>query len=113
MSVDSVTLLQQVVDHMTTGEVAGYASKIKELALGSIADKKSYEKLIGSKYFPFLKQYMIDNNRVKELVNYLVNRSCLNEAISVVTDYLKHEGRPIKSNISLDYLKEFLDDQTE
>lgn len=113
LSVDSVTLLQQVVDHMTTGEVAGYASKIKELALGSIADKKSYEKLIGSKYFPFLKQYMIDNNRVKELVNYLVNRSCLNEAISVVTDYLKHEGRPIKSNISLDYLKEFLDDQTE
>ncbi|XP_078277801.1 kinetochore-associated protein 1 isoform X2 [Rhinoraja longicauda] len=113
LSVDSVTLLQQVVDHMTTGEVAGYASKIKELALGSIADKKHYERLIGSKYFPFLTQYMIDNNRVQELVKYLVNRSCLNEALSVVTDYLKHEGKPIKSNISLDYLKEFLDDQTE
>ncbi|XP_051888411.1 kinetochore-associated protein 1 isoform X2 [Pristis pectinata] len=111
LSVDSVTILQQVVDHMTTGEVAGYASKIKELALGSIADKKQFEMLVGSKFFPFLKQYMIDNNRVKELVNYLVNRSCLDEAISMVTDYLKHEGRPIKSDISLDFLKEFLDDQ--
>ncbi|XP_059844206.1 kinetochore-associated protein 1 [Hypanus sabinus] len=111
LSADSMSLLQQVVDHMTTGEVAGYASKIKELVLGSIADKKQYEMLIGSKFFPFLKQYMIEHNRLKELVNYLVNRSCLDEAISVVTDYLKQEGRPIKSVISLDFLKEFLDDQ--
>ncbi|XP_069789332.1 kinetochore-associated protein 1 [Narcine bancroftii] len=111
LSVDSVTLLEQVADQMTTGEVAGYASKIKDLALGNIADKKQYEMLIGSKFFPSLKQYMIDNKRVKELVNYLVNRSCLDEAISVVTVYLNYEGRPIKSDISPDFLKEFLGDQ--
>uniref|UniRef100_UPI00398F8311 kinetochore-associated protein 1 isoform X2 n=1 Tax=Pristiophorus japonicus TaxID=55135 RepID=UPI00398F8311 len=100
LSVDSVTLLQQVTDHMTTGEVAGYAFELKELVLGSIADKKQYEKIIGTKFFPLLKQHMIDNKRVKELVNYLANRSCLDDAISVVTEYLRHEGRPIKSNIS-------------
>ncbi|XP_067861865.1 kinetochore-associated protein 1 [Heptranchias perlo] len=112
LSVDSVTLLHQVIDHMTTGEVAGYASKIKELALGSIADKKQYEKLIGTKFFPFLKQHMIDNKRVKELVNYLVHKSCLNDAVSVVIEYLRHEGRPIESNISpVAILKEFLDEQ--
>ncbi|XP_072351643.1 kinetochore-associated protein 1 [Scyliorhinus torazame] len=109
LSVDPVILLQQVIDHMTTGEVAGYACKIKELALDSIADKKQYEKLIGTKFFPFLKQHMIDNKRVEELANYLVDRSCLDDAISVVTEYLTHEGRPIKSNISpAEILKEFL-----
>ncbi|XP_041058983.1 kinetochore-associated protein 1 [Carcharodon carcharias] len=109
LSVDPVTLLQQVIDHMTTGEVAGYAFKIKELALDSIADKKQYEKLIGTKFFPFLKQHMIDNKRVEELAAYLVERSCLDDALSVVTEYLTHEGRPIKSNISpAEILKEFL-----
>ncbi|XP_067911152.1 kinetochore-associated protein 1 isoform X2 [Heterodontus francisci] len=111
-SIDPVILLQQVIDHMTTGEVAGYAFKIKELALGNIADKKQYEKLIGTKFFPFLKQHMIDNQQVKELANYLVDRNCLDDAISVVTEYLRHEGRSIKSNISpAEILKEFLQEQ--
>ncbi|XP_072443517.1 kinetochore-associated protein 1 [Chiloscyllium punctatum] len=112
LSVDPVTLLQQVIDHMTTGEVAGYASKIKDLALERIADKKQYEKLIGTKLFPLLKQHMIDNKQVEELAHYLIDRSCLDDTISVVTEYLRYEGRPIKPNLSpAEIIKEFLQEQ--
>ncbi|XP_064424237.1 kinetochore-associated protein 1 [Latimeria chalumnae] len=103
------TVLQQVVDHMTTGEVAGFASQIKKLLLDYLIKAKQYEKLMKTKHASLLKQHVLKTNVVKLLVDDLVNRSCLDEAAVLVTEHLQHHGKPIKPNLSpLDVLKEFL-----
>ncbi|XP_034780996.2 kinetochore-associated protein 1-like [Acipenser ruthenus] len=107
-----VTVLQQVETHMSTGEVAGFSAQIKELVLDFINSNKLYEKLIKTKLLPLLRQHVIKSNQVKGLVDYLVNKSCLDDAASLVSEYLRHKGKPLPANISTpDILKEFAGDE--
>uniref|UniRef100_A0A8C5LVC3 Kinetochore associated 1 n=1 Tax=Leptobrachium leishanense TaxID=445787 RepID=A0A8C5LVC3_9ANUR len=100
------TVLQQVTDFMSTGEVAGFASQIRDLVLENVLEKKQFEKLVKTKYFNLLKVQVIKTKRVEELTDYLVNTNCLGEAADVVRDYLKHNGKPCPRNAnSLDIVK--------
>ncbi|NXJ60489.1 KNTC1 protein, partial [Rostratula benghalensis] len=69
------TVLQQVDEHMNTGEVLTFASQIRSLVLDSIINEKLYEKLLKTKYFPLLKQQLMNTHQIKELVNYFVKRN--------------------------------------
>uniref|UniRef100_A0A8C4YT50 Kinetochore associated 1 n=1 Tax=Gopherus evgoodei TaxID=1825980 RepID=A0A8C4YT50_9SAUR len=69
------TVLQQVDEHMNTGEVAGFASQIRCLILDNIINEKQYERFFKTKYFPLLKLQVMNTHRVKELVDYLANKS--------------------------------------
>ncbi|XP_030075113.1 kinetochore-associated protein 1 [Microcaecilia unicolor] len=108
-SCSAETVLQQVTDHMNTGEVAGFASQIKDLILDSIFSKKQFEKFMTTKYFILLKQHAISTSQVKDLVDYLVNKSCLDDAARIIGDYQKHCGKPVQHSSSpADILKAFL-----
>ncbi|XP_029427318.1 kinetochore-associated protein 1 [Rhinatrema bivittatum] len=111
-SCDAETVLQQVIDHMETGEVAGFASQIKDLILDNIFSKKQFEKFMTTKYSTLLKLHAINANQVKDLVEYFVSKNCLDEAAVVIADYQKHCGKPIQySSSTADILKTFLNGQ--
>uniref|UniRef100_A0A8C4YRG4 Kinetochore associated 1 n=1 Tax=Gopherus evgoodei TaxID=1825980 RepID=A0A8C4YRG4_9SAUR len=57
------TVLQQVDEHMNTGEVAGFASQIRCLILDNIINEKQYERFFKTKYFPLLKLQVMNTHR--------------------------------------------------
>uniref|UniRef100_A0A669P7S2 Kinetochore associated 1 n=1 Tax=Phasianus colchicus TaxID=9054 RepID=A0A669P7S2_PHACC len=63
------TVLQQIDEHMNTGEVVAFASQIRSLILDNIINEKLYEKFLKTKYFPLVKQQLMSTHRMKELVN--------------------------------------------
>uniref|UniRef100_A0A674JS58 Kinetochore associated 1 n=1 Tax=Terrapene triunguis TaxID=2587831 RepID=A0A674JS58_9SAUR len=65
------TVLQQVDEHMDTGEVAGFASQIRCLILDNIINEKQYERFLKTKYFPLLKLQVMNTHRVKELDSWI------------------------------------------
>uniref|UniRef100_A0A8C0H4L5 Kinetochore associated 1 n=1 Tax=Chelonoidis abingdonii TaxID=106734 RepID=A0A8C0H4L5_CHEAB len=99
-------VLQQVDEHMNTGEVAGFASQIRCLILDNIINEKQYEQFFKTKYFPLLKLQVMNTHRVKELVDYLANKSCMDDAAALIVEYQKQCGNPILADkSSCDILK--------
>ncbi|XP_053328174.1 kinetochore-associated protein 1 [Spea bombifrons] len=108
-SCKSETVLQQVTEYMSTGEVAGFASQIKDLILDNIVERKQFEKIVKTKHFNLLKLHLFRSNRVRELADYFVHRNCLDDAAEIVTEYLKSCGKPFPRNsTSLDIVQAFL-----
>ncbi|NXN15800.1 KNTC1 protein, partial [Indicator maculatus] len=69
------TVLQQIDEHMNTGEVVAFASQIRSLVLDSIINEKLYEKFLKTKYFPLVKQQLIKTHRTEELVEYFAKKN--------------------------------------
>ncbi|NWW51167.1 KNTC1 protein, partial [Pedionomus torquatus] len=69
------TVLQQIDEHVNTGEVVAFASQIRSLVLDSVINEKLYGKLLKTKYFPLLKQQLLNTHRIKELVNYFAKNN--------------------------------------
>ncbi|NXY21125.1 KNTC1 protein, partial [Atrichornis clamosus] len=69
------TVLQQIDEHMDTGEVVAFASQIRTLVLDSIINEKLYEKFLKTKYYPLLKQQLMNTHRIKELVDYFAKKN--------------------------------------
>ncbi|NXU13778.1 KNTC1 protein, partial [Pardalotus punctatus] len=69
------TVLQQIDEHMDTGELVAFASQISSLVLDSIINNKLYEQFLKTKYYPLLKQHLINTHRVKELVDYFAKNN--------------------------------------
>uniref|UniRef100_A0A8C3SG35 Kinetochore associated 1 n=1 Tax=Chelydra serpentina TaxID=8475 RepID=A0A8C3SG35_CHESE len=108
-SCNAETVLQQVDEHMNTGEVAGFASQIRCLILDNIINEKQYERFLKTKYFPLLKLQVMNTHRVKELVDYLANKNCMDDAAALIVEYQKRCGNPIPADrSSCDILKMFL-----
>ncbi|XP_037734530.1 kinetochore-associated protein 1 isoform X3 [Chelonia mydas] len=103
------TVLQQVDEHMNTGEVASFASQIRCLILDNIINEKQYERFLKTKYFLLLKLQVMNTHRVKELVDYLATKSCMDDAAALIIEYQKRCGNPILADrSSCDILKMFL-----
>ncbi|XP_068100250.1 kinetochore-associated protein 1 [Hyperolius riggenbachi] len=106
------TVLLQAEDCMNTGEVAGIASQIKDFILNSITEKKQLEKFVKTKCYNVLKMHAITSSRVKELVDYLLTKNCLDDAAELVVEFLKRRGKPFPRDVtSLDIVKNFLNDK--
>ncbi|NWR45672.1 KNTC1 protein, partial [Regulus satrapa] len=69
------TVLQQLDEHMDTGELVAFASQISSLVLDSIINEKLYEQFWKTKYYPLLKQHLINTHRIKELVDYFAKNN--------------------------------------
>lgn len=111
-SCNAETVLQQVADHLSTGEVAGFASEIQDLILEHIMNKKLFEQFVKTKHLCLLKQRVIATNRVKELVDYFVSNNCLDDAVALIADYQKQRGKAVPRDASsIDILKAFLSQQ--
>ncbi|KAF4011769.1 hypothetical protein G4228_004085 [Cervus hanglu yarkandensis] len=94
-SCDPQIILQQLEEHMNTGQLAAFSHQIRSLVLKNIIDKKEFGILAKTKYFPVLKSHMINTNNITELVNYLADELSLNDASVFITEYYKHCGKPI------------------
>uniref|UniRef100_A0A8B9QE87 Kinetochore associated 1 n=1 Tax=Apteryx owenii TaxID=8824 RepID=A0A8B9QE87_APTOW len=88
------TVLQQIDEHMNTGEVVGFASQIRALILDSIINEKLYEKFLKTKYFSLLKQQLMNTHRIKELVDYFASKNCIDDATALIQEYQKKCGNP-------------------
>uniref|UniRef100_A0A8C8H4A5 Huntingtin-interacting protein 1-related protein n=1 Tax=Oncorhynchus tshawytscha TaxID=74940 RepID=A0A8C8H4A5_ONCTS len=91
-----ITILEQLDEHMNTGELAGVPSQIRDTVLMFICQNRQYQKLWKTKHFNLLKQHIVssgDSNQVKNLVDYLISHSCEEDANSLAHEYLKHRER--------------------
>uniref|UniRef100_A0A673YPM6 Kinetochore associated 1 n=1 Tax=Salmo trutta TaxID=8032 RepID=A0A673YPM6_SALTR len=73
-----ITILEQLDEHMNTGELAGVPSQIRDTVLTFICQNGQYQKLWKTKHFNLLKQHIVssgDSNQVKNLVDYLISHS--------------------------------------
>ncbi|NXA03966.1 KNTC1 protein, partial [Sapayoa aenigma] len=72
---DIETVLQQIDEHMGTGEIVAFASQIRSLVLDRIISEKLYEKFLKTKYYPLLKQHLTNTHQIKELVDYFAQKN--------------------------------------
>ncbi|CAO2629625.1 Kinetochore-associated protein 1 [Lemmus lemmus] len=108
-SCDAQIILQQLEEHMNTGQLAGFSNQIRSLILNHVINKKEFGILAKTKYFQLLKWHMINTNNITELVNFLANDSSLDEASALITEYSKHCGKLIPPNAApCEILKIFL-----
>uniref|UniRef100_A0A671UHX6 Kinetochore associated 1 n=1 Tax=Sparus aurata TaxID=8175 RepID=A0A671UHX6_SPAAU len=73
-----VAVLEQVDDLMSTGELAGIPSQVRETVLTFISENGQHQKLLKTKHFQHLKQLIVSNgqpNQVKDLVDYLISQN--------------------------------------
>uniref|UniRef100_A0A8B9GCK5 Kinetochore associated 1 n=1 Tax=Amazona collaria TaxID=241587 RepID=A0A8B9GCK5_9PSIT len=93
------TALQQIDEHMNTGEEVAFASQIRSLVLDSIINEKLYEKFLKTKYFPLLKQQLMSTHRLKELVDYFVKKNCIDDATALIREYQEKCGNPTLADV--------------
>ncbi|XP_055565612.1 kinetochore-associated protein 1 [Falco cherrug] len=107
-------VLQQIDEHMNTGEVVVFASQIRSLVLDSIIKEKLYEKFLKTKYFPLLKQQLMNTHRIKELVDYFAKKDCIDDATALIQEYQEKCGNPTLADIpSSDLLQMYLNGSEE
>ncbi|KAK7933078.1 hypothetical protein WMY93_003974 [Mugilogobius chulae] len=88
-----LSVLEQVEELMSTGELAGIPSQIRETVLGFISQSGQQQKLIQTKHFPHLRHLLLSHGhaqQVRELVECLAAHNCPEEAASLVREYMKH-----------------------
>uniref|UniRef100_A0A1A8M8V5 Kinetochore associated 1 n=2 Tax=Nothobranchius pienaari TaxID=704102 RepID=A0A1A8M8V5_9TELE len=88
-----VAVLEQVDELMNTGELARIPSQIRQTVLTFITQNRQHQKLIKTKHFNHLKQFIVTSgqpNQVKDLVNCLISQNCQDVADSLTHEYLKH-----------------------
>ncbi|XP_038430837.1 kinetochore-associated protein 1 isoform X14 [Canis lupus familiaris] len=102
-------ILQQLEEHMNTGQLAGFSHQIRNLILNNIISKKDFGILAKTKYFQVLKLHMMNTNNITDLVNYLASEISLDEASVFITEYSKHRGKPVPPDTTpSEILKMFL-----
>ncbi|EPQ13455.1 Kinetochore-associated protein 1 [Myotis brandtii] len=91
-------ILQQLEEHMSTGQLAGFSHQIQNLVLNNIRNKKEFGILAKTKYFQVLKLHLINTNNITDLVNYLANEGSIDEASVFISEYSKHRGNPVPAD---------------
>ncbi|NWI91700.1 KNTC1 protein, partial [Pitta sordida] len=89
---DTETVLQQIDEHMGTGEIVAFASQIRSLVLDRIIKEKLFEKFLNTKYFPLLKQHLTDTHQMQELVDYFTRKNSLDEATALLEEQQERCG---------------------
>ncbi|XP_061458335.1 kinetochore-associated protein 1 isoform X2 [Rhineura floridana] len=87
------TVLQQVEEHMSLGVVAGFAIQIRSLLLDYIINED--EEFATTKYFPLLKLHEMGPDKMKGLVEKLVDKNRMDDAAALITEYLKKNRNPL------------------
>ncbi|XP_052023442.1 kinetochore-associated protein 1 isoform X2 [Apodemus sylvaticus] len=109
-SCDARIILQQIEEHMNTGQLAGFSHQVRSLVLNHVVNKKEFGILAKTKYFQLLKWHVINTNNITELVNYLANDVSVDEAAALITEYSKHCGKPAPADAApCEMLRTFLD----
>ncbi|XP_039218490.1 kinetochore-associated protein 1 isoform X3 [Crotalus tigris] len=97
-SSDLEQLLQQTEEHLSLGEAASVASQIRSLILDYILHEGEAKDLVDVKYFPLLKLQERRPGQVKGLVEKLVAQNRIEEAASLITEYLQKPAMSLPPN---------------
>ncbi|XP_025018823.1 kinetochore-associated protein 1 [Python bivittatus] len=93
-SSDLELVLQQTEEHLSLGEAAGVASQVRSLTLDYILHEAEKD-LAEVKYFPLLKLQERRPGQVKGLVEKLVAKNRMDDAASLITEYLQKSETPL------------------
>ncbi|XP_073716353.1 kinetochore-associated protein 1 isoform X1 [Misgurnus anguillicaudatus] len=116
-SCNPTLILDQVEDSMTTGELAGIPSQIRETVFVFLCENGRSETLIKTRHFKYLKRHLITKGHcdiVEDLLNCLMQQNCKEEAVSFSQEYLKYKelkGGDVSS--TADPVREFLEKTME
>ncbi|XP_029139870.1 kinetochore-associated protein 1 [Protobothrops mucrosquamatus] len=97
-SSDLERLLQQTEEQLSLGEAAGVASQIRSLILDYILHEGEAKDLVDVKYFPLLKLQERRPGQAKGLVEKLVAQNRMEEAASLITEYLQKPAMTLPPN---------------
>ncbi|XP_043096489.1 kinetochore-associated protein 1 isoform X3 [Puntigrus tetrazona] len=121
LSCNPTLILDQVEESMTTGELAGIPSQIRDTVFTFLCRNGKSQMLMKSKHFSYLKRHLISKGHsetVQELLNCLVGQNSEEEAISFANEYLKYKELKGSQTSSLsntlsDPVREFLEKALE
>ncbi|XP_026865073.2 kinetochore-associated protein 1 [Electrophorus electricus] len=121
LSCNPALILDQLEESMTTGELAGIPSQIRETVLTFLSQNGQYQGLMKTEHFRSLMKHLVlkaRSDQVDELVHYLVNHNRKEEAIELAQEYLSCKelkgGTRMSSNaVCSDPIKEFLEQTME
>ncbi|XP_034548642.1 kinetochore-associated protein 1 isoform X2 [Notolabrus celidotus] len=88
-----VAVLEQVEELMSTGELAGIPSQIRDTVITFISQNGQHHKVVKTKHFKHLKQFVVSGEKlhqVKDLVDFLISQNCQEDADSLACEYMKH-----------------------
>lgn len=121
LSCNPSLILDQVEDSMSTGELAGIPSQIRETVFTFLCRNGKAQMLMKTRHFSDLKKHLITKAHseiVQELLNCLVAQNREEEAVSFAHEYLKYrelkggQAAPLSSSFS-DPVREFLEKALE
>ncbi|XP_016317976.1 kinetochore-associated protein 1, partial [Sinocyclocheilus anshuiensis] len=121
LSCNPSLILDQVEERMSTGELAGIPSQIRDTVFTFLCGNGKSQMLMKTKHFTYLKKHLISKAHseiVQELLNCLVGQNGEEEAISFAHEYLKHrelkggQAAPLSNTFS-DPVREFLEKALE
>ncbi|XP_060739087.1 kinetochore-associated protein 1 isoform X1 [Tachysurus vachellii] len=116
LSCNPTLILDQVEESVSTGELAGIPSEIRDTVLSFLFKNGQYQSFLKSEHFrPLMKHLVLkaQSNQVEEMVNYLNNHNRKEEAIALAQEYVRHSElkwgeRSTESAVCSDPIKEFL-----
>ncbi|XP_054852382.1 kinetochore-associated protein 1 [Eublepharis macularius] len=99
------TILHQVEEHMSHSETASFASQIRHLIL----DYTIHQRVKSSGATELLKLEKVGADELKRLVKCLADENRIDDAASLIKEYLKGSGNPVSDQSpSSDVVKMFL-----
>ncbi|XP_056103315.1 kinetochore-associated protein 1 isoform X1 [Rhinichthys klamathensis goyatoka] len=121
LSCNPSLILDQIEESMTTGELAGIPSQIRDTVFTFLCENGKSQTLMKTKHFTYLKRHLISkglSELVQELLNCLMEQNGEEEAISFAHEYLKYremkggQTAPVSDTLS-DPVRVFLDKALE
>ncbi|CAL9708810.1 unnamed protein product [Knipowitschia caucasica] len=112
-----LSVLEQVEELMSSGELAGLPTQIRDTVLSFISESGQQQQLIRTKHFSLLRHQLLSHGhlqQVRELVRCLLTNNCPEEASSLAREYMKHRDPHreqllcISSTSPSKFIKEFL-----
>ncbi|CAL8347314.1 unnamed protein product [Lota lota] len=95
-----LAILEQVEKLMSTGEMAGIPSQVRETVLMFLSQKGQHQKVLKTKHFEDLKVLVVSRgqaNQARDLVDFLISQNREEEASSLARDFMKHRHPSVNS----------------
>uniref|UniRef100_UPI00358F6FEC kinetochore-associated protein 1-like isoform X2 n=1 Tax=Myxine glutinosa TaxID=7769 RepID=UPI00358F6FEC len=102
------TLLSQAMEDVCKGDFSVLAKQVIKIALEQMV--KTGETHIKATQLPLIKDFVIGEQRIRVLLEHLIERGWDAEVLRLIAEQLKHSGKSVPQGVSpLELLKRFLD----
>ncbi|XP_030225552.1 kinetochore-associated protein 1 [Gadus morhua] len=102
-----LAILEQVEELMTTGEMAGIPSQVRETVLMFLNQSGQQQKVLKTRHFEDLKALVVSRgqtHQARDLVDFLISQNRVEEANALTRDFMKHRKPSINSSPLTEFL---------